>query len=72
MTPEQQASEWNDKIPEGTPVLLTDDFGDKHETKTRSIAWVLGGNAVVMVDGRAGGYLLDRIKPISKKELSPT
>jgi hypothetical protein len=61
---EQQANKWNDQNKVGIDVLLTDDFGDIHETQTRSEAWTLGGHtAVVMVEGRSGGYLLERIKP---------
>lgn len=56
--------DFNKKYPPGTPVILTDDFGKKHETATRSEAWDLCGTPVVMVDGRSGGYDLSRIKPI--------
>jgi hypothetical protein len=57
---------WNQQNPPGTPVVLVDDFGERHETKTRSPAWVLGGHTpVVMVEGRSGGYLLDRITPVT-------
>ena len=56
---------WNEKYPVGTPVELTDDFGDVHQTKTRSVAWVINGDtALIQVEGKRGGYLLDRIKAV--------
>lgn len=58
MTPEQ----FNEKYPVGTPVHYKDDFGELHETTTRSEAWKLGhGDAVVMLQGRTGGVSLDRV-----------
>lgn len=65
----KQISNWNNKYPPGTPVILTDDFGNTHETITRSIAWEICGHASVKVDGRAGGYLLDRIKPVKESRI---
>jgi hypothetical protein len=54
---------WNAAHPAGTAVILTDDFGQEHPTRTRSEAWVVSGDtAVVAVEGRSGGYLLDRIR----------
>ena len=56
---------WNKKHPEGTDVSVRRDDGTATVTKTRSPAWLLGGHtAVVMVDGIAGGYLLERVSPI--------
>lgn len=54
---------WNELCPPGTPVTMTNDVGGKIDTKTRSVAWVLGGDPVVMVEGIAGGYLLSRMVP---------
>lgn len=54
---------WNAKYKFPMAVTLTDDFGEKHETRTRSIAWEICGHASILVDGRSGGYLLERIKP---------
>ena len=54
---------WNEKYPEGTPVIVTRDNGDKLETVTRSVAWSLCGTAVVMVKGISGGYALERVAP---------
>ena len=59
---EELVVDWNKLYPVGTPVVLTDDFGKKHKTKTRSIAWVAGTQAIVSVEGRTGGYSLYRIK----------
>lgn len=55
---------WNGSHPVGTEVILTEDDGSETRTTTRSEAWYLGhGEAVVKVKGRAGGYLLGRIRP---------
>ena len=67
---EYDVAVWNRDNPPGTPVWLTDDSGKRHETVTRSEAWMLGsGHPVVMVEGRTGGYLLDRIE-VRKAERS--
>ena len=56
------AKEWNDKYPIYQPVHLTEDDGSITETQARSVAWELGsGSFVIMVDGKRGGYSLDRI-----------
>lgn len=61
---EAEAAEWNKLYPPGTPVEVTRDMGEIEKTKTRSIAWVMGGHTcVVMVDGISGGYLLERVRP---------
>lgn len=56
---------WNRLVRIGTTVELTDDLGERHQTKTRSAAWVLCNNPVVKVEGRAGGYSLWRLKLIA-------
>lgn len=62
-----KADAFNNQYPVGTLVTLKDDSGKFVETETRTPAWVLGsGVAVVSVVGIAGGYLLDRINPISQ------
>ncbi len=64
MSNESVVQEWNELHPPGTKVLLTNDLGGVEETRTRSIAWLLGsGHPVVSVEGRTGGYSLERIKP---------
>jgi hypothetical protein len=45
-------------------VNVTDDFGDVTETITRSEAWNVCGSPVVMLKGRSGGYLLERVTPV--------
>lgn len=61
--PKMTAEQWNDTYPAGQPVELTEDDGSITHTQTRSIAWELGhGEPVVKVDGKTGGYLLERIK----------
>jgi hypothetical protein len=59
---------WNSHYPPGTEVLLTNDFGEVEKTKTRSEAWLLdSGHPVVKVEGRTGGYLLERIRATNEK-----
>ncbi|KKM68207.1 hypothetical protein LCGC14_1463210 [marine sediment metagenome] len=54
---------WNSQYPVGTKVILTNDTGGEEITATRSQAWVIpSGPPLVSVEGRAGGYLLTRIK----------
>lgn len=68
MSNESDAQEWNKLYPPGTEVFLTNDDGKIEETTTRSIAWLLGsGHPVVSVEGRTGGYLLERIQPKQRK-----
>lgn len=63
---------WNAMYPSGSPCILTDDFGREHKTNTRSIAWELGhGEAVVKVEGRSGGYMLDRIRMLETHTSKP-
>jgi hypothetical protein len=58
-----KAKEWNNTYPTCQPVYLTEDDGSLTATQTRSKAWELGcGTPVVSVDGKTGGYLLERIK----------
>jgi hypothetical protein len=68
------AEAWNGSWPSGSMVYLIDDFGEIHETRTRSVAWTLGhGEPVVKVEGRTGGYLLSRIVPrnVNPREATP-
>ena len=57
------------KIAAGTPVVLREDNGELTFTRTRSEPWQLGGNNaatgawVVLVEGKSGGYSLERITP---------
>lgn len=67
---QRDADAWNATHPIGTLVTVRKDSGEVLETRTRSEAWTLGASchgpghtAVVMVDGIAGGYMLDRVKP---------
>lgn len=68
---EQRMRMWNDRHPSGTLVTLrTSADGSPDvlmETKTRSEAWLLGhGQAVVLVDGKSGGWALDRVTAVCK------
>lgn len=59
--------EWNEKYSPGQAVILTDDLGVEHRTRTRSPAWPLGhGTPVVLVEGRTGGWELERVRPIEE------
>lgn len=58
------AEQWNKKYPVGTKVNLLNDFGKTEETITRSEAWSINKNThLILVEGRSGGYDLDRITP---------
>jgi hypothetical protein len=47
--------------------LANQRIGSELTTKTRSEAWVMGEHTpVVMVEGIAGGYALDRVTPMPK------
>jgi len=52
-------------IPYGTRVALVDDAGVVHITRTRSDAWIVSDGAsgawLVLVEGRTGGYRVDRL-----------
>lgn len=53
-------------IRSGDEVELTNDFGNAERTRARSEPWQLGdGTWVVLVEGRAGGYDLERINPVA-------
>ena len=60
---QRRVDNWNRNCPVGTVVTVTLDDGELFVTTTRSLAWVMGGHsAMVMVDGIAGGYLIDRVQ----------
>lgn len=67
MTPQEIADDWNAKHPVGTPVTrykLIRPLAEPQDTKTRSVAWVIGGHsAVVMVEGVAGGVIVESVVP---------
>lgn len=59
------ADEWNQYHQPGEAVIVTLDDGTTEYTKTRSVAWDLGGHtSVVLLKGRTGGYDLKRVKPV--------
>ena len=59
------AAEWNRNNQPGIDVVVTLDDGSCLATKTRSVAWELGsGVAVVNLQGKTGGYALDRVRPL--------
>ncbi len=61
---------WNEMNPIGSPCVLTEDDGSKTETRTRSIAWELGhGQAVVKVEGKSGGWMLERIRMVETHQV---
>jgi hypothetical protein len=60
---------WNRLVEVGTEVELENDLGEIERTKTRSEAWIVCSNQpVAKVEGRAGGYLLWRLKPTGNRE----
>ena len=71
---QRQHDAW--KHPIGTSVEVTKDNGEKLRTVTRSMPWMLGASsrgpghtAVILVEGIAGGYLLERVCPIVGSEV---
>jgi hypothetical protein len=58
-------SEWNHLVAVGDEVEVTMDDRSVFKTRTRSEAQILGGHsAVVCLDGIAGAYSLNRVRPI--------
>lgn len=55
---------WNEKYPVGTCVSVTDDSGNVTEDVTRSKAWDVWGSPVIWLEGRTGGYPLERVTPV--------
>jgi hypothetical protein len=67
---DREAAAWNAAHPIGTPVIVTPYRGCSADllikTKTRSAAWPLpSGDPVVLIDGKAGGYVLSFVKVAS-------
>jgi hypothetical protein len=63
--PHTLALHWNTAYPVGVAVDLREDSGSVTRTTTRSAAWVMGDHsAVVMVEGKSGGYDLTRITAV--------
>lgn len=64
---QKACEDWNAKYPIGTPVTryrLIGPLKEPEATKTRSEAWVMGGHsAMVMVEGVAGGVVLESVVP---------
>lgn len=58
------AEEFNSCISVGEEVIYINDLGQREETKTRSIAWDVCGNALVKLEGKVGGYIVDRVRPL--------
>lgn len=59
---------WNRKHKVGIPVMrykFTSPLREGSATKTRSDAWVMGGrSAMIAVEGKTGGVLLESVVPI--------
>ena len=57
------ADAWNRKYPERTEVVVLMDDGRALITKTRSRAFEIGDGmqALVLIDGKTGGYALERV-----------
>lgn len=63
------AEQWNQQHKVGCGVLVKLDDGKLWHTKTRSEAWTLGGGQpVVMLDGKSGGYDLSRVTPMERQD----
>lgn len=57
---------WNASNAPGQAVDLLRDDGRVERTRTRSHAWMVGQTAIVLVEGRVGGYALDRIARVDR------
>ena len=56
--------EWNKNYKIGIDVEVMKDDSSTIFTKTRSLAWVLGGHTpVILLEGMSGGYALERVSP---------
>jgi len=69
-TLEEQAQAFNERYPLGSAVTYQDDQGNQHQTTTRSEAWHIPSNAVLVklndcptYQFQAGGYDIDRVSP---------
>lgn len=72
MTTPTTAAEWNQRYPIGTRVNAYPGSRDGRvlATMTRSTAWTLpGGQAVVLVEGHAGGIALTHVDPADEPML---
>ena len=62
---EEQVREWNRTHPVGTPVTryrLIEPLREGSPTRTRSLAWIIGGHSIVAkVEGVAGGVLIESL-----------
>lgn len=56
-----QLDDWNRLHPVGSDCYLKLDDGTLVKTKTRTPAWLASGFAIASVNGKAGGWDLDRI-----------
>ena len=56
------AEAFNSKVSVGDEVIYIDDFDVEHKTRTRTLAWdIVSGSTLVSLEGKAGGYDVDRI-----------
>lgn len=61
---QKKCDDWNSQRQAGASVDVRLDDGSIKKTKTRSDAWLMGGHtAVIMLEGIAGGYMLERVTP---------
>ncbi|MEW2164365.1 hypothetical protein AB0912_15435 [Streptomyces sp. NPDC007084] len=72
--PHGDATRWNARYPIGTPVTAypgvrpEDGDGKRLDTRTRSEAQVLGGTAVVWVDGHGACIALTHVDPVQSAD----
>lgn len=63
------AFEWNKRYKPGQRVIVVMDDGEERETRTKSIAWNLGGgHPVIKVEGISGGYALHRVRAVKRED----
>ncbi len=69
---DEQLAEWNEIFAPGHPCYLRLDSGEEVMTRTRSPAWKIGGGFVlVSVEGKTGGWDINRLKMLETHK-SPT
>lgn len=65
---QEKVDAWNASNQVGTPIRYKNDIGKILESKTASVAWVLGGHsAVIMLEGVSGCYDFERILPTPQR-----
>ena len=68
MNLQEKIKDFDNRIKIGTDVLYKNDFGEYIQTKTRSRAWEVAEEGIVLLNLRTGGVNIDRVSPIVKEK----